>query len=121
MPTRQARPHSRIAKRALSPEALAGLDVMASVLNRPVMHFGGEQRHTAQCDQQPHCKPSVPKESVDHECDSSLETTLDQYRPIAGLVDPGSARGLTFVQEPIPVFVLRFHDVAFVFVEFGYA
>src|SRR5713101_4278563 len=38
------------------------------------MGVDNEGRHAAECDKNPRCKASVPKESVDHESDSSVET-----------------------------------------------
>ncbi len=37
------------------------------------MSFDRERRHASEYDQNPSCKASVPKECVDHECDSSLK------------------------------------------------
>jgi hypothetical protein len=41
---------------------------------RAIMSFDQERRHAAEYDQNPNRKASVPKECVDHECDSSVET-----------------------------------------------
>ena len=42
--------------------------------NRPVISFHCEHRSDAEHDQNPDDKAGVPKESVDHGCDSSVET-----------------------------------------------
>jgi len=42
--------------------------------NRPVMSFHCQHRSDAEHDQNPDDKAGVPKESVDHGCDSSVET-----------------------------------------------
>jgi hypothetical protein len=41
--------------------------------DRAIMSFDHERRHAAEYDQNPNRKASVPKECVDHECDSSLK------------------------------------------------
>jgi hypothetical protein len=38
------------------------------------MDVGSDHRRAGEYDQNPRGKASVPKESVDHECDSSVET-----------------------------------------------
>jgi hypothetical protein len=50
-----------------------GWTVACSSHNRAIMSIDQERRHAAECDQNPNRKASVPKESVDHECDSSLK------------------------------------------------
>jgi hypothetical protein len=43
------------------------------------MSVDNEGRHAAEYDKNPRRKASVPKESVDHECDSSVETIGTKY------------------------------------------
>jgi hypothetical protein len=40
------------------------------------MSFDHERRHAAEYDQNPNRKASVPKECVDHECDSFLKELI---------------------------------------------
>ena len=39
----------------------------------PIISFGSEHGHAGEYNQHPRGKASVPKESVDHNCDSSFE------------------------------------------------
>ena len=64
--------------------------------DRAIMSFNHERRHAAEYDQNPNRKASVPKECVDHECDSFLkELIMGLGRNVFETVsfDPGSGRG----------------------------
>jgi hypothetical protein len=61
--------------------------------DRAIMSFDHERRHAAEYDQNPNRKASVPKECVDHECDSFLKEL------IVGLAETFSRRYLS-IQVP---------------------
>ena len=44
--------------------------------DRAIVSFDQERRHAAEYDQNPNRKASVPKECVDHECDSFLKDLI---------------------------------------------
>ena len=52
--------------------ALASVWMVLSPQNRPIMNVNHKVRQTAENDQDPRCKASVPKESIEHKCDSFL-------------------------------------------------
>src|ERR1700720_866454 len=47
--------------------------------NRPIMCVDSKYRYAGEYDKNPSCKASVPKESVDHNRDSSVETIGQVY------------------------------------------
>ena len=60
--------------RSERPQRLESVKMLSSSQNRPIMRVVDKHRHAGEYDQNPRSKASVPKESVDHRCDSSVET-----------------------------------------------
>jgi hypothetical protein len=54
----------------------AGLGRASMAHDRAIMSFDQERRHAVEYDQNPNRKASVPKECVDHECDSFLKELM---------------------------------------------
>src|SRR5258705_10377693 len=71
----------------------------------PITDLGSEHRHAGEYDQHPCGKASVPNESVDHGCDSSLK----QFDPVkSAVLGPDGGFSFADLQHPPRVNPLSF-------------